>query len=142
SGTNNTPTTTFTDNSNGTVTDQATGLVWQKCSAGLSGTTCTTGSAGTYSWTNALNYCNSMSLASRSWRLPSANELRTIIDLTRTSSPTINTTAFPATFASGYWSSSSFVLGGTGAWYVVFSNGVVAYDGKTSNSYVRCVSGP
>jgi hypothetical protein len=69
----------FTDNSNGTVTDQATGLVWQKCSAGLSGTSCGTGSAGTYTWANALSYCNSLSLASRTWRLPNVNERNRLI---------------------------------------------------------------
>ncbi|MDX1959994.1 MAG: DUF1566 domain-containing protein [Leptospiraceae bacterium] len=141
SGTNNTPSTIFTDNSNGTVTDQATGLIWQKCSAGLSGTTCETGSAGIYTWTSALSYCNSLSLASRTWRLPNVNELRTIIDLTRTSSPSIDTTAFPATDANSYWSSTTYAPSTTLAWQVNFNSGYVVNDFKTIPTYVRCVSG-
>ncbi|NBU99082.1 MAG: hypothetical protein EBS19_12885 [Spirochaetia bacterium] len=41
----------YADNGNGTITDSATGLIWQKCSAGL-GTTlgnCSTGSISSYS---------------------------------------------------------------------------------------------
>lgn len=40
----------FTVNADGTVTDNATGLIWDQCSWGLSGTSCATGSASTYTW--------------------------------------------------------------------------------------------
>lgn len=58
--------TPFTDNSNGTVTDQATGLIWQQ-----------TDNPTSRLWQNALNYCNALSLAgSNDWRLPNISSLR------------------------------------------------------------------
>ena len=76
----------FTDNGNGSVTDSATGLIWQKCSAGL-GTTvgnCSTGSISSYNWSNSISYCEALTLGNRSdWRLPNINELGSIIDYTK-----------------------------------------------------------
>lgn len=132
----------FTDNANGTVTDQATGLIWQKCTAGLSGTSCSSGSATTYNWSNALSYCNSLTLASKTWRLPSINEIRTILDLTRTTIPLADVTAFPATVADIYWSSSTYAPITTRAWSIPFNTTFYSFNDKTNSTYVRCVSGP
>jgi len=135
----------YTDNGNGTVTDTATGLVWQKCSRGQ-GTTvgnCTTGSATTSSWTSAITYCEGLTLGSRSdWRLPNINELRSIVDYVKSSSPTIDSTSFPNTQSGGYWSSSNYIFGGGVSWLVLFDYGVVTSGPNTFNSYVRCVTGP
>lgn len=61
-----------------TVTDSATGLVWQK-----------EDSAGAKTWNEAINYCEELSLANESdWRLPSAKELQSIVDYTRSPSTT------------------------------------------------------
>jgi len=62
----------YTDNGDGTVTDKATGLVWQKCSRGQNNHATAT------NWTDAGSYCSSLSLASRTWRLPSRQELETL----------------------------------------------------------------
>jgi arylsulfatase A-like enzyme len=63
----------FTDNSDGTVTDLATGLMWQQADSGVG-----------YDWSNALAYCEGMELAGyRDWRLPNAKELHSILDYTR-----------------------------------------------------------
>lgn len=133
----------FTDNTNGTVTDLATGLIWQKCSGGLTGSSCSTGNAIGYTWANAVSYCNSLSLASRTWRLPNFNELQSILDYTKATAPSLNTTAFPATVASQYWSSTTSALSTPGAWWLSFNNGVVDIQNKTSGGInVRCVSGP
>jgi hypothetical protein len=130
----------YLDNSDGTVIDKGTGLVWQKCSAGLSGTDCATGSAATYTWANAVSYCDSLDFAGRTdWRLPNVNELKSITDRS-TSSPAIDTVAFPAAVASYYWSSSTYVPLTTNAWLVYFTNGNVVYYNKTGSYYVRCVS--
>ena len=40
----------FNDNGDSTVTDFTTKLMWQQCSAGLSGTNCATGSVGLFTW--------------------------------------------------------------------------------------------
>ena len=56
-----------------TVTDRASGLVWQRREA-----------AGALSWAKALAYCDGLSLAGhRDWRLPDAKELHSIVDYSR-----------------------------------------------------------
>jgi hypothetical protein len=61
------------DNGDGTVTDQATGLMWQQADSGA-----------TYNWDGALAYCNDLSLAGHDdWRLPNAKELQSIVDYGR-----------------------------------------------------------
>ncbi|WP_034640128.1 DUF1566 domain-containing protein [Desulfovibrio inopinatus] len=71
----------FVDNGNGTVTDQATGLMWQQNDSGT-----------TYNWEDSLAYCENLTLGGRSdWRLPNAKELQSIVDYTR--SPTTTGTA-------------------------------------------------
>jgi hypothetical protein len=129
----------FLDNGDGTVTDNATGLMWQRCSAGLSGSDCSSGSTQTRNWEAALSYCEDLSLAGHvDWRLPDVKELRSIVDNARYS-PAIDTTAFPGTIAGGYWSSSTYANGTDSAWYVYFDNGNVNYSTKTNPNYVRCV---
>jgi hypothetical protein len=139
----------FHDNSDGTVTDLTTKLTWQQCSAGQSGTNCATGTAGTYTWQLAINYCEALSLGSfTDWRLPNFRELQSIADLT-TYSPAINATYFPATPGTStatYWSSTTYADDTTAAWVVNFNNGITygsAVNGaiKTNAKYVRCVRG-
>jgi len=67
-GTNN-----FMDNANGTISDTATGLMWQQADDGIE-----------RDWENALSYAENLVLASYSdWRLPNAKELQSIVDYTR-----------------------------------------------------------
>ncbi len=70
----------FTDNSNGTITDSTRGLVWQKCTIGQTGTNTCTGNATKLIWNQALHSCNSLSLAGKKWRLPNAKELLSLIN--------------------------------------------------------------
>ncbi|MCY1722381.1 DUF1566 domain-containing protein [Prolixibacteraceae bacterium Z1-6] len=61
------------DNGDGTVSDLATGLMWQKADDGNS-----------YNWEEALDYAWNLELAGYSdWRLPDAKELQSIVDYTR-----------------------------------------------------------
>ncbi len=74
----------FVDNDDGTISDLATGLMWQQADDGTM-----------RDWENALSYAENLTLADNSdWRLPNAKELQSIIDYTRspqtTSSPAIN----------------------------------------------------
>ena len=74
----------FTDNSDGTITDNATGLMWQQADNG-----------NTYDWENPLDYAESLTLGGHNdWRMPNAKELQSIVDYTRspstTSSPAID----------------------------------------------------
>ncbi len=136
----------FTDNANGTITDSATNLVWQKCSNGQNTTTCS-GTASTFTWADAISYCNGLSLASKSWRLPNRNELQSILDYTKASSPALDAIVFPSTLSSNYWSSTNITSANAGAWFIDFtdghvSTGNVVSGNKNNNYYVRCVSGP
>ena len=130
----------YTDNGNSTVTDEVTGLIWQQCSAGLSGTNCATGTATTYTWANASSYCtnNTAGLTGSGWRLPTVTELAYLVR-NEGSAPTINTTAFPAMVSHFYWSSTTYALDSTSAWIVYFGSGYVYSNVKTSYYYVRCV---
>ncbi|MGF1732578.1 DUF1566 domain-containing protein [Photobacterium kasasachensis] len=63
----------FTDNNNGTVSDSATGLTWQKSD-----------SRNAMNWPSALAYCEQLNLAGHgNWRLPNAKELQSLVDYTR-----------------------------------------------------------
>jgi Protein of unknown function (DUF1566) len=135
----------FSDNSNGTVTDLNSKLMWQQCTAPAGGTNCATGTPATYYWDNALAYCNDLVLAGYTdWRLPNIKELHSIVDATKSSNPTINITYFPATPAADFWSSTTF-SGTTGyAWYVTFSIGYTMTSPISKNSSplnIRCVRG-
>ncbi|PJZ82736.1 DUF1566 domain-containing protein [Leptospira meyeri] len=136
----------FVENGNGTVTDVATGLVWQKCSWGQTGSDCSGSSATFATWSVALNQCHSLTLASRSWRLPNVIELRSILDLTKALDPLVDTSAFPSTPIAGlyYWSSTtSNSFGANAARAVHFISGALEFDDlKNQSGYVRCVSGP
>ena len=129
----------YTDNGDGTVTDHATGLVWQKCSAGLSGLNCSLGTAMQANRTNAINYCSSLNLAGKTWRLPNINELNSLAD--RTKSSFIDTTFFPSN-QSNYWSSTTYTGLSSNGWYVDFDTGEVSDTDKSYLNYVRCVAGP
>lgn len=132
----------YTDNGNGTISDSATGLIWQKCTARLGITlgNCSTGSLEMYTWSNAITYCEGLILGSRSdWRLPNINELRSIIDYTKSTRPTVDIIAFPNNRFENYWSSSTYAQNTNFAWYVNFSNGSVDGSLKANNYYVRCV---
>lgn len=129
----------FIDNSDGTVTDGKTNLVWQKCSVGKNNDATCSGTASAQNWQTALTTCNSLSLAGKIWRLPSTNELLSIVD-TDKYNPAIDILVFPATVASTYWSSSTYVNVTAVAWLVGFYNGYSGTTSKANTNYVRCVS--
>lgn len=128
------------------VIDHQTGLQWQGCALGWTGKDCTTvASTTTFTWQQALSRCEAEQWAGASdWRLPNRKELRSIVDDRQSSSPHIDTTAFPATPAGDFWSSST-IVGDTGstAWRVNFDYGYASFYDKIDPLYVRCVrSGP
>jgi hypothetical protein len=104
----------FSDNGDGTVTDNCTGLMWER----------DTGNDGNpLKWCDALAYCQNLQLGGHlDWRLPNVRELQSIVDYGR-SYPSI-ALAFGA-LNSVYWSSTSDVAGPNGAWGVYFGCGAV-----------------
>jgi len=66
-------TNSFIDNEDGTVTDLATGLMWQKADSSTE-----------LDWKDSLEYAENLELAGYSdWRLPNAKELQSIVDYSR-----------------------------------------------------------
>ena len=63
----------FVDNGDGTISDLATGLMWQQSDDGE-----------LRDWKNSLKYAEGLNLAGHDdWRLPNAKELQSIVDYTR-----------------------------------------------------------
>ncbi len=114
---------------NGTVKDNATGLIWQQAV-----------DSNTYTWSQAKSYCTGLTLAGGGWRAPSVNELMTLFDFGAVSPPTIETTAFPNTAAAEFWSSSTYADGGTAKWIVRFDGTTPATTlPQNPSNPVRCV---
>jgi Protein of unknown function (DUF1566) len=116
---------------NGTVYDTKSKLTWQQ-----------TVSSTTYTWAAAKTYCAGVgtSLGGTGWRLPTMKELYSLVDSQSTTSPTIDSTAFPLTPSSEFWSASPSVSSSSDAWCVSFSVNVYPNASPTASSlYVRCV---
>lgn len=133
----------YTDNGDGTVTDNQTGLMWKQCVEGLTTTTtaCDTGSAGSYAWSAALQQAAASSFAQYSdWRLPNRNELNSLAERA-CFNPAINTTLFPATPSGYMWSSSPDANIAANAWGVDFNFGESFPWVKSFTYSVRLVRG-
>lgn len=100
--------------SNGyTVLDKQTGLIWLRCALGTQwrGGQCT-GTLGGYSWSAALSAAQDATVGGYGdWRLPSINELSSVIELACLD-PAINMTVFPNAKTS-IWSSTVDLSGTT-----------------------------
>ncbi len=131
----------YTDNGNGTVSDNNTGLIWQKDDD--NNTYNWYQASGTYdalSNPNSQNVCGSLGA---DWRLPTKKELLSIVDYSIPyPGPTINTTYFPNTQTTWpHWSSTtSTCYYPDYAWQVFFNSGDVAsINPKGGPAYVKCV---
>ncbi|EGV20378.1 Lcl C-terminal domain-containing protein [Thiocapsa marina] len=97
----------YRDNRNGTVTDNLTRLMWQQ-----------TPPADKYEWSDAQDYCESLSLAEHDdWRTPNLKELFSISDFT-SGWPYIDTRFFnlnetPELKQLQYWSNNFYEVGTT-----------------------------
>jgi len=154
----------YTDNGDGTITDNATGLMWVKSGYADADTNPATGytadgSWRKYTWANAILYCYRLNdttqfppsgyLGHNDWRLPNVKELQSIINYGNWSPAIGESTVggsgtgapFTNTKSNYYWSSTTSADGTAGAWYVSFGYGVVNVNGKTLAYYVRPVRG-
>ena len=146
----------FTDNHDGTITDNNTGLQWEKQS-NADGSIHDGGN--TYTWTDAFAVhvagLNAMIFAGHNdWRLPNVKELQSIVNY-QNANPAVSP-AFHSgtgcvvgctvltcscTSASAYWSSSTDASSPAGPWYVDFGVGVVKFVRKSFTFRVRAVRG-
>ena len=131
----------FTDNTNGTVTDNLTGLIWLK----------DIGAFGDRNWTNGLNDCATLNTgehglsdgsAQGDWRLPNVRELFTIADFGQSipalppGHPFTNYISWPE-----YWSSTTDDSNKTYAWGVNLDFGWAEQVTKASTRIVWPVRG-
>ena len=137
------PTPRFTDNNNGTITDNLTKLIWMKNANAFGGRT----------WAQAISAANSLQAGQQSgltdgskagdWRLPNVRELQSLVDYGRYNPALPAGHPFTNVQSSYYWSSSTYAGYTTLAWYVHFNGGHVGLDDKSYSSYVWCVrAGP
>ena len=129
----------FTDNSDGTIADNLTGLIW------LKDANCSDISPNT--WLGALAAVSNLAdgvcglgddSAANDWRVPNRNELQSLLDLEQLSPALPSGHPFTNFQASYYWSStlspSNFF-----AWLVNFDNGIADFGGF--GDYVIAVRG-
>ncbi len=131
----------FVDNSNGTVTDRLTGLIWLQ-NANLYGEvpwqTCLD---------NARNLCSgSAGLTDGSkagdWRLPNVNEFQSLLNLNNTSGPSIAPDhPFMNLHPSNYWTSTSVALAPALGWFVALAVGPPVFDLKMNSMRMWPVRG-
>jgi hypothetical protein len=140
----------YTDNGDGTVTDNHTSLVWMK-NHKLEGGTCDANT-----WEDALSYCSTLAdgvdglsdgSVAGDWRVPSSLELFTLPDMSYPSSSYLNSVFTQTGWGSvcwGYWSSTTlpaplFDFNFAYSLYSYYGN--ISYDSKTVGSPygVRCV---
>ena len=116
--------------SDSVVTDTKLGLMWQDDSAAKS----------TYKkWKDAKRYCRNLSLAGHTdWRLPTYDELLSIVDYDRYN-PAIMPSFKNVNTSDYYWSSSAYVSDSEYTWVVYFKDGYTNYYDKAEKHYVRCV---
>lgn len=149
------PNPTWTDNGDGTVSDNRTQLTWQRCASNqtYSGGTCI-GTVAGINWSNSLILCKNLTLAGRSWRMPNTIEAVTLFDFTAATAPYVSTAHFPnfppaGTPAPEMWTSTTAANNANYAFVVDYngmSSGNIDTKGTTATGaalyYARCVSGP
>jgi hypothetical protein len=133
----------FTDNGNGTVMDNLTGLIWMKNANAFS----------TVSWSQALIIANGLKSndadltdgsVAGDWRLPNLRELQSLIDYSSTNPALPEGHPFvglPPASNCNYWSSTTNTRDSSNAFYVNFVEGFVVYNDRSLGFYVWCVRG-
>ena len=135
------PSPRFTDNGNGTVTDNLTGLIW------LKNANC----YGQLPWTIALNVANALASGScgltdassaGAWRLPNVREMQSLVDYGHYDP--ILPSGHPFTGVQtndASWTSTTSAYFASGAWAVDMYSGLVGGNLKSDADYVWPVRG-
>jgi len=135
----------FSTVSGGCVKDNVTGLMWEG----------KTVSNTTIQYTNADTPASAADVANyiiitntyqplcgyTDWRLPTPEELQSIVDYGATSGARIDTTWFPNTQANIYWASTKAAAYSGQVWGVDFNDGSESFYTSGSTHYVRLVRG-
>jgi hypothetical protein len=158
----------FTDNNNGTITDNLTGLIWLK-NANCPGAsrvwpgmdparTAARDDVGQLNTDGTMNgnYCGDTSNAGShqtDWRLPNVRELQSLVDYGVNVSPVLPLGHPFLNFQAIYWSSSTYAYFPDSVWFVIFAQGPfinggivfpggsVGQTGKDNQYYIIAVRG-
>lgn len=129
----------FTDNKDGTITDNLTGLMWTQ-DANLANDQKT--------WQASLDYVAGMNTGMypnygyTDWRLPNRKELRSLTDyssfnpMLSSDHPFIN-----LQIGNDYWSSTTYAYIPEGVWAIFIWDGILGADSKPNGNYVWPVRG-
>ncbi|MFZ2199111.1 MAG: DUF1566 domain-containing protein, partial [Thermodesulfovibrionales bacterium] len=126
------------ENGDGTITDNLTGLTWTK-EGNLPG--------GSMTWQQTLDYVASMNSGAgtygyKDWRLPTVNELQSLVNAKQTNTAAwLNTSGgFGNLFLNVqpyyYWSSTTYAADTTNGWFVNIGDGIVYANDKIAPIYV------
>lgn len=138
-----TPADRYVTQSNATVVDTETGLMWKRCAQGFvwEGTTCTEdpATAASYSWSDALASGASHQFAGHGdWRLPNKIELASIVEYS-CFEPAINSAIFPSTPVNSFWTNTPNYFNISFAWAVNFAQGEHTTTRRSNMFGVRLV---
>ena len=131
----------FTDNGDGTITDNLTQLIWMQnanCWEGMPWSSALSNVAGLNSGSES---CSGYNGNHTDWRLPNFKELESLIDAEKYGPTLPSGHPFSGVQTHYYWSSTTYASRTSRAWYVDLYRGHVYYKGKTNNYYVWPVRG-
>lgn len=112
------------------VKDRRTGLSWRKAPE-----------TDRLTWVAAKAACSGILGDGGHWRLPTAMELQTLVDV-RAHDPAIDVLVFPDTPSSQFWSSTPYVRVAGSYWAVDFTTGTSLGTPASATLSVRCVEDP
>lgn len=111
----------FTDNGDGTVTDNLTELMWAKNANFIN----------QQWWNYAIDDCNNLSLGGHTdWRMPTRFELESLLDLSQDSPCLPSGHPFTNVQSANYWSSTTFAGNTDDAWLVNLQDGSTGFGEK------------
>ena len=127
----------FTDNGNGTVTDNLTSLIWSQ----------EANCFGARSWTFALSDANTLSSNNQcgllqdgsvagDWKLPNLKELASLSDYGEDSPSIPSAAPFDMVQSTQYWTSTSYFPNPAQAWYVSMGDAVADASSKAELRFV------
>lgn len=119
--------TRFIKNSDGSVLDKQTGLIWGPTLSDR------------MNWAAADKACKEFNLGGhKDWRLPTVNELFSLVDRKKYN-PAIDIEFFPDTKNDWYWTNEKYVGDSGCCWVVYFGNGSVYVGSKGIDYFMRPV---
>lgn len=130
----------FSLTADGHIKEGISGLIWQRCQLGYSDSGCATPDPQTtFTVAEANTQCSALG---EGWRLPTIQEISTLVDSGR-SSPAYDSVAFPGgSFANPFWSASADAVNAGNSFVLSLDLGVLTSQPDGNSNAVRCVRGP